>query len=74
MLERVIPRARSLTALPLLLRMDSAHDALENRAYCAEEGIDFLIKWNPRQEDGQAWLAQAGESTESGPSPARASG
>ena len=58
-LERVIPRARSLTALPLLLRMDSAHDALENRVLCADEGIDFLIKWNPRQEDEQDWLTHA---------------
>jgi len=58
-LERVVPRARTLTALPLLLRMDSAHDALENRAYCADEGIDFLIKWNPRQQDEQHWLDHA---------------
>ena len=58
-LERVIPRARRLTTEPLLLRMDSAHDALENRAYCADDGIDFLIKWNPRQQDEQAWLAHA---------------
>ena len=47
-LERVVPRARTLTALPLLLRMDATHDALENRAYCAEEGSDFIIKWSPR--------------------------
>jgi hypothetical protein len=34
----------------LLLRLDGAHDALENRAFCVEAGVDFLIKWNPRQE------------------------
>ena len=58
-LQRVVPRAQTLTALPLLLRMDSAHDALENRAFCADEDIDFLIKWNPRQQDEQDWLAHA---------------
>jgi len=58
-LERVVPRAQRLTARPLLLRMDSAHDALENRVFCADKGIDFLIKWNPRRQDEQAWLAHA---------------
>jgi len=58
-LERVVPRARTLTALPVLLRMDSAHDALENRAFCVDEGVDFLIKWNPRQQNEQHWLDHA---------------
>jgi hypothetical protein len=58
-LERVIPRARRLTAKPLLLRLDGAHDALENRAFCTKAGVDFLIKWNPRQEDEGEWLAYA---------------
>jgi hypothetical protein len=43
----------------LLLRLDGAHDALENRAFCVEAGVDFLIKWNPRQEDQGEWLAYA---------------
>jgi hypothetical protein len=58
-LERVIPRASRLTAKPLLLRLDGAHDALENRAFCTEAGVDFLIKWNPRHEDEGEWLAYA---------------
>ena len=58
-LKRVIPRARKLTDLPLLLRLDSAHDALENRVYGMDEGVDFLIKWNPRQQDEPHWLTQA---------------
>jgi hypothetical protein len=58
-LERVIPRARRLTELPLLARMDSAHDALENRAGCTEAGVDFLIKWNPRKQRIEDWLAYA---------------
>lgn len=56
-LERVVPRARSLTDAPLLLRLDSAHDALGNRQWLArQEDVDYLIKWNPRKEDPAAWL------------------
>jgi hypothetical protein len=58
-LERVIPRAQELTASPLLVRLDSGHDAAENRAWLATQGIDFLIKWNPRRQDLGAWLACA---------------
>jgi hypothetical protein len=58
-LERVIQRARRLTERPLLARLDSAHDALENRAFCHQAGVDFLIKWNPRRHDAAGWLAHA---------------
>ncbi len=60
-LERVIPRARALTRQPLLMRLDSGHDALENRLYLEEEKVDDLIKWNPRGEKkkGDIWLAKA---------------
>jgi len=62
-LERVLPRARLLTRLPLLVRLDSGHDALENRLYLEKEGVDYLIKWNPRQEKkkGTFWLLFAEE-------------
>lgn len=58
-LERVLPRARALSGLdrPVLVRLDGAHDARENRErILAREGFDFLIKWNPRQEDAKTWL------------------
>ena len=58
-LERVIPRARKLTANPLLVRLDSGHDAAENRAWLATQNVDFLIKWNPRRQDQAAWLKHA---------------
>ena len=60
-LERVIPRARRLTSQPLLMRLDSGHDALENRLYLKKERVDYLIKWNPRGEKkkGNLWLAKA---------------
>jgi hypothetical protein len=58
-LERALPRARRLTRLPLLVRLDSGHDAAENRARLADERDDFVIKWNPRRQDLGAWLARA---------------
>ena len=58
-LERVVPRARRLTPLRLLARLDSGHDAAENRAYFATEHVDFIIKWNPRRQDLEAWLKRA---------------
>ena len=58
-LDRVLPAARRLTSHPLLLRLDSGHDALENRVRATQEQIDFIIKWNPRQETAQAWLDDA---------------
>ena len=61
LLERVISRARNLTDSPLLVRLDSGHDAAENRAWLATQGVDFLIKWNPRRQDLGAWLKRAEE-------------
>jgi hypothetical protein len=58
-LDRVLPSARRMTGLPLLLRLDSGHDALENRVRSDEEAVDFIIKWNPRKQSAQAWLEYA---------------
>ena len=58
-LERVLPRARALAGRDrrVLVRLDGAHDARENRERLkAEAGCDFLIKWNPRLEDPKTWL------------------
>jgi hypothetical protein len=41
-LERTTPYARQLTDKPLLVRLDSGHDAGENRAWLSEEGIESL--------------------------------
>ena len=41
------------------MRIDSGHDALENRVRADDEELDFLIKWNPRKETAQDWLEQA---------------
>ena len=58
-LQRVIPRAKRLALHKLLARLDSGHDAAENRAEFAAECIEFIIKWNPRRKDLGAWLKRA---------------
>ena len=58
-LERVLPRAKRLALTKLLARLDSGHDAAENRAEFAQEGVEFIIKWNPRRQDLGAWLKRA---------------
>lgn len=66
-LKRVLGRARQLTEAPVLLRLDSGNDAIENVEVVLEHnetdepGVDFIIKWNPRKEDPQEWLAYAEE-------------
>jgi len=58
--ERVVERAKRLTRLRLLVRLDSGHDALENRFWFArQDRTDFIIKWNPRRQDLAAWLKLA---------------
>lgn len=69
LLARVLERARRLVAddRGLLLRLDSGNDALEtiatvfahNEQYSHAEPVRYLIKWNPRQERPEDWLADA---------------
>lgn len=55
-LKRVLAKARSLTPCKLLVRLDSAHDALDTRATLADhEGVSLIVKWNPRKEDQKKW-------------------
>lgn len=71
-LERVLEKARRLTRAPLLLRLDSGNDALENIAVIeahheAEAGktpVHYLIKWNPRRESPEDWRDYAEEHAE----------
>ena len=58
-LERVLPNARKLTSKPLLVRLDSGHDAWETRVALARQAADFILKWNPRRQDPLTWLAHA---------------
>jgi len=61
-LRRVLYRARRLVGpdRALLVRLDSAHDALETRVELAEaEATDWIVKWNPRKQDVEAWWRRA---------------
>ena len=58
-IERVLGKARSLTSRKILVRLDSAHDALDTRiALASRRNISYIIKWNPRREDQREWAAR----------------
>jgi hypothetical protein len=50
-LLRAIHKSRQLTKAPLLVRLDSAHDALATLVALIAEKVDFIVKWNPRKTD-----------------------
>jgi len=60
-LERAIPAALRLTDAPLLVRLDAGHDAKDTRLWLGQYGprVDYILKWNPRRQDLDAWLALA---------------
>ena len=59
-LARVLYKALKLTAAPLLVRIDSAHDALDTRICLAEhERADYILKWNPRGCSKALWHQRA---------------
>lgn len=58
-LERALEAARVLTALPLLFRFDSQHDALVNLVYVYDSDNDCIAKWNKRRESAHDWLKYA---------------
>lgn len=61
-LRRVTFRARRLVGpdTPLLVRLDSAHDAAATlRELSPLEKTDWIVKWNPRKQDLPAWWQRA---------------
>ncbi|MFH1082878.1 MAG: IS1380 family transposase [Pseudomonadota bacterium] len=55
-LARVLGKASALTSRKLLVRLDSAHDAIETRSTLANrEKVSYIIKWNTRREDVKLW-------------------
>jgi hypothetical protein len=59
-LARVLHKALKLTAEPLLVRLDSAHDAWETRICLAgHERVDYILKWNPRGHGKALWHQRA---------------
>lgn len=72
-LARVLHKALALTAAPLLVRLDSAHDAWETRIELARhERTDYILKWNPRGQSKSDWHRRAfAEGTISDPRPGK---
>ncbi len=61
-LQETIRLARLITDEPLLTRMDSGNDALDNLSVLeTAEHVDYIIKRNLRREDPQAWWKLAKE-------------
>jgi hypothetical protein len=59
-LARVLKKALDLTAAPLLVRLDSAHDAWETRIELAgHQRVDYILKWNPRGQSKKLWHQRA---------------
>ncbi|MGI9277145.1 MAG: IS1380 family transposase [Endozoicomonas sp.] len=55
-LGQVIQRARRITRKPLLLRLDSGHDAEDSRREVAcHKNVDHIIKLNPRSTYTTEW-------------------
>ena len=55
-LKETIRLARQITDKPLLVRLDSGNDAVDNLSILeAEEGVDYIIKRNLRQEKPESW-------------------
>jgi hypothetical protein len=61
-LHRVLYRARRIVGPErrLLVRLDSAHDAQKTRVELANaDATDWIVKWNPRKQDVEAWWKRA---------------
>lgn len=67
LLKNALAHARQITQRPLLLRLDGGNDSIENIDIVLEHNgthrdqapVDFVIKWNPRQENKEHWLEVA---------------
>ena len=51
LLLRTIRKSRELSTDPLLVRLDSAHDAITTLTTLKDNKVDFIVKWNPRKTD-----------------------
>ncbi len=58
-LSQAIAYTRSVSQAPLLVRMDSGNDSLDNIKVCKKASVDFIIKRNMRKESKEDWLAIA---------------
>ena len=55
-LRETLALARRVTSAPLVVRMDSGNDSLDNLRVCLKEKVDWIIKRNLRQESVEMWL------------------
>lgn len=59
-IRETLARVRQFCKQKLLIRADSAHDAIANLAELSRHRrLDFVIKWNPRKQDKHAWVIYA---------------
>jgi hypothetical protein len=59
-IRETLARVRQFCKQKLLFRADSAHDAIANLAELSRHRrVDYIIKWNPRKQNKQAWARQA---------------
>lgn len=59
-IRETLGRVRQFCKQKLLIRADSAHDAIANLAELSRHRrVDFIIKWNPRKQEKHAWAAHA---------------
>lgn len=59
-IRETLARVRQFCKQKLLIRADSAHDAIANLAELSRHRrLDFIIKWNPRKQDKHTWTAYA---------------
>lgn len=55
-LQRALAKIRHICKDQLLVRSDSAHDAMANLVELSRhDGVDYIIKWNPRKQDREGW-------------------
>lgn len=58
-LEECLSYSRTITDLPILVRMDGGNDSIDNLKVCVKEKSNFIIKRNPRREKPANWLMVA---------------
>ena len=63
-LSQTLQYAHMITSAPLLVRMDSGNDSLDNIKVCRKEKSHYIIKRNMRRESPEKWLKIAKESGE----------
>ena len=60
-LQETIRLCKKLTDRPLLIRLDSGNDSIDNVSVMFDEGCYFIIKRNLRRESRDDWYAMAKE-------------